>query len=123
MTLPLSSSPVHLDLGTINEVQAVVLRELRNQVCTWEQKAVDASKYGDFRSAQQYSEWAFAADILVSAASRACTALFLDTCESLPVVADTRTVELPDLNRSSEDRFLDTLSVEVASAQPCPIQS
>jgi len=120
MTLPLSSSPVHLDLGTINEVQTVVVASLRNQVCEWEQKAIDASNFGDYRSAQQYREWAFACDLAITKASAACTALFLDTLNSLPVVTDTRTVELPNLNRSSEDRFLDTLSVEVASAQPCP---
>jgi hypothetical protein len=120
MTLPLSSSPVRLDLGTINEVQSVVLRELRNQVCEWEQKALDASKSGDYRAAQQYTEWSFAADFLVYRVSTACTALFLDTCDSLPVVADTRTVALPNLTRSDNDRYLDSLSIEVASAQPNP---
>jgi len=32
-------------------------------------------------------------------------------------------VELPNLSRSPEDRYLDALTVEVASAQPCPFQS
>jgi len=118
---PSLSTP--LDLRTLNQVQEVVLRELRNQVCTWEQQAFDSSKRGDYRSAQQFSEWAFAADILVSTASRACAALFLDTCDSLLVVSDTRTVDLPNLNRSSEDRYLDTLGIEVASTQPCSPQS
>jgi hypothetical protein len=34
--------PVQLDLGTINEVQQVVVRALRDLVCNWEQKAHDA---------------------------------------------------------------------------------
>jgi hypothetical protein len=120
MTLPLSSSPVHYDLGTINEVQSAVVSSLRNQVCEWEQKAIEASNFGDYRAAQQYKEWAFAADILVSTASRACTAFFLDAFDSLPVVADTRTVELPNLTRSPRDSYLDALTVEVASEQPSP---
>jgi hypothetical protein len=114
------SSSVQLDLATINQVQSVVIREIRNQVCDWEQKAMDASNLGDYRSAQQYKEWAFAADFLVYRVSTACTALFLDTCDSLPVVADTRTVALPNLTRSDNDRYLDSLSIEVASAQPDP---
>jgi hypothetical protein len=109
-----------LDLGTINQVQSVVIRELRNQVCTWEQEALDAAQQGDYRSAQQFRDWAFAAEILASKASTACTALFLDTCQSFPVVQDTRTVTLPNLSRSAADRHLDALTIEVVSEQPEP---
>ena len=122
MTLPLSSAPVHLDLGTINQVQSVVVASLRNQVCEWEQKAIDASNFGDYRTAQQFKEWAFACDLAATKASTACSALFNDAVNSLPVVTDTRTVELPNLNRTPMDRYLDALTVEVASEQPCPSQ-
>ncbi len=120
MTLPLSSSPVRLDLGTINEVQTVVVRELRNQVCTWEQEALDAAKRGDFRSAQMLKDWSVAADILASKTSSACTALFLDTCQSFPLVEDTRVVQLPRVRRSAADRHLDAMTLEVVSSQPEP---
>ncbi len=120
MTLPLSSSPVHLDLATINVVQEVVTRELRSQVCDWEQKAIDASNFGDYRSAQQYKEWAFAVEVALSKVSTACTALFLDTCQSFPLVEDTRVVQLPRVRRSAADRRLDALNMEVVSSQPEP---
>jgi hypothetical protein len=120
MTLSVSSSPVHLDLATINEVQTVVVRELRNQVCTWEQEALDAANRGDYRSAQTLRDWSIAADLLASKASSACTALFLDTCQSFPLVEDTRVVALPNINCSAKDRHLDALTVEVASEQPEP---
>ena len=119
LTMTLSSS-VQLDLRTITEVQAVVTRELRSQVCTWEQQATDAALQGDYRSAQQYRDWAFAADLLTHYAATACTALFLETCEAFPVVQDTRTVALPNLSRSDDDRYLDEITLEVASAQPAP---
>jgi hypothetical protein len=109
-----------LDLATINEVQSVVIRELRNQVCTWEQEAIDAAQQGDYRSAQQYRDWAFAAEILASKAGSACLAIFLETCETFPVVQDTMTVTLPNLTRSAADRHLDALTIEVASEQPEP---
>ncbi len=120
MTHTTSSSPVRLDLGTINEVQMVVIRELRNQVCEWEQKALDAAQQGNYRSAQQYHDWAFAIEIVLSKVSTACTALFLDTCQSLPLVDDTRVVQLPQVRRSAADRRLDALNLEVVSSQPDP---
>jgi hypothetical protein len=78
---------------------------------------MDAASRGEYRSAQQYKEWAFAADLAVSTASSALAALFLETLDTLNVVEDTRTVQLPDLRRP-EDRCLDALQVEVASHQP-----
>lgn len=112
-----------LDLTTLNAAQAVAVRSLQNQVCTWEQQSADCALNGDLRSAQQYKDWAFACDLAVHYVSSAIGALFLETLESFPLVQDTRTVKLPDLDRSPEDRYLDTLSVEVASAQPCPSDS
>lgn len=119
MTPSLSSSTGQLDLATITAVRQVVIRELRNQVCNWEQKAIDAEKFGDHRSARQYQDWAFAAELSVSSVFTACAALFQDAAESI-VVKDTRTVELPNLSRSAEDCYLDALTVEVASYQTCP---
>jgi hypothetical protein len=111
---------LQLDLGTINEVQQVVVRAIRNQVCDWEQKAHDAGLNGDWRAAQQYKEWAFAAELCASKASQVCTAVFSEAISSLPVVTDYRTVQLPDLRRSPEDCRLDDLAIEVASAQTNP---
>lgn len=120
MTPSLSAPHPALDLRTVGEVQSVVTRELRSQVCTWEQQATDAALQGDYRSAQQYRDWAFAAELLTHKAATACTALFLETCEAFPVVQDTHTVALPNLTRSDDDRYLDDLMLEVASAQPAP---
>ena len=109
-----------LDLGTINEVQQVVVRAIRNQVCDWEQKAHDAGLDGNWVAAQQYKEWAFAAELCASTASSVCTAVFADAISSLPVVTDYRSVQLPNLTRSVEDCRLDDLAIEVASAQGAP---
>ena len=110
MTPPLSSS---LDLATLNAAQAVATRALKDAVCAWEQEATDAALRGEYRSAQQYKDWAFAADLAVHRVSGAIGALFLKTLEAMPLVQDTRTVKLPDLGRC-----LDALAVEVANEQP-----
>lgn len=122
MTLPLSSSsaPTQLDLATINTVQSVVVESIRNKVCKWEQDALDAAHRGDYSCAQQFKYWAFAAELCASAASSACSAVFMEAMGSLPIVQDHRTVELPNLNRSAEDCRLDDLAIEVASAQSAP---
>jgi hypothetical protein len=109
-----------LDLRTINSVQEVVVASIRNQVCQWEQDACDAGAMGDFRSAQQFRDWAFAAELVASKASSACTALFLDACNALPLVEDHRTVKLPELNRTAQDLRLDALALEVVSEMPAP---
>lgn len=123
MTLPVSSSASarkNLDLETINEVHQTVVRAIRDQVCAWEQEALDAGKRGDFRAAHQFTDWAFAADLCATKASTTCSSLFLDALGSLTVVTDQRTVQLPTLNRSLEDCRLDDLQTEVASAQDAP---
>ena len=109
-----------LDLGTLNITQAIVTKALQSKVCEWEQAATDAASRGDYRSAQQYKEWAFAVDLAIYAASTAFSALFLEALDSLCVVQDTRTVQLPNLGRSVKDHCIDTLVTEVASHQPCP---
>jgi hypothetical protein len=118
MTLPLSSSPVRLDLATLNASHEVVKKAIQDQVVTWEQNSHDAAARGDFRSAQQYQDWVFAADLCVHNVFAAVSALILETLETFPIIQDTRTVALPNLTRSDNDRYLDSLSIEVASAQP-----
>jgi hypothetical protein len=115
------SVPSSLDLGTINEIQQTIVRALHDQVCTWEQEALDASKRGDYRAAHQYTDWAFAADLCASKASSVCTSAFLDAVRSLTtVVQDQRSVQLPNLNRSAKDLALDVLATELASERPEP---
>jgi len=122
MTLLSSSAqrPQQLDLATLNVAREVVAKALQNQVCTWEQDADDAAAQGDYRSAQQFKDWAFAGDIAVHTASMAVGALILDTLDALSVVEDARIVQLPEVQRSAHDRFLDALTTEVASQQPAP---
>ena len=110
--------PQQLDLGTLSATQKVVSKALQNKVCEWEQAATDAAARGEYRSAQQYKDWAFAVDLAIHAASGAISALFAETLNTMRIVEDTRTVQLPDLGRSDEDRYLDALQVEVASHQP-----
>jgi len=116
--MTVSSFP--LDLRTLNEVQSVVVREIRHQVCQWEQDSLDAAAAGDFRSAQMLKDWAFAADLLAHKVGGSCTALFLDTCNTFPLVEDQRTVKLPELNRTAQDLRLDALALEVVSEMPSP---
>lgn len=112
--------PAQLDLATLNATQSVVTKALQSKVCEWEQASTDAASSGDYRSAQQYKEWAFAADLAVHAASMAIGALFLETLDTFAIVEDIRTIQLPDLGTTDKDRALDALQVEVASHQPCP---
>jgi hypothetical protein len=109
-----------MDLATLNTAREVVIKAIQNQVMTWEQNATDVASQGDYRSAQQYKDWAFAADLCVHTASMAVGALILDTLDSMAVIADQRTVTLPNLSRSPEDQYLDHLAIEVASQQPAP---
>ena len=111
--------PRQLDLGTLNASQSVVSKALQSKVCEWEQAAADAAARGEYRSAQQYKDWAFAADLAVHTASMALGALFFETLDTIPIVEDTCTVQLPDLGRTTQDRYLDALATEVASNQPC----
>lgn len=108
-----------LDLTTLNAASGVVRSALRNQVCDYEQKAIDAARNGDYLGAQTYKNWAFAADMCVHTASGAISALF---CEALsaPQLRLIERTEFPSLNRSEDDRHLDDLQTEVNSAQPDP---
>jgi hypothetical protein len=125
MTLPVSSSasvqrPQQLDLGTLNSSHEVAVTAIQHIVCEWEQKAVDAGSSGDWRSAQQYKDWAFAANMVRTQVGSALGALFLESLQSLSVVTDQRTVELPNLSRTPQDQYLDAMALEVASHQDEP---
>lgn len=115
MTPPSLSS---LHLGTLNTCEAVVIRKLRDQVCQWEQDAMDAAARGDYSAANQYKAWAFAADMIVGTALVAFSALVLESFGQ--PVPEPRPVQLPDLKRSAKDLALDVLAIEVASQQPEP---
>ena len=117
---PSTRCPLQLDLGTLNATQSVVTKALQSKVCEWEQAATDAAARGEYRSAQQYKEWAFAVDLAINTASVAISALCFEALNAIPIVEDTRTVQLPNLGRSNEDRYLDAFATEVASHQPCP---
>ena len=119
---PLSSSST-LHLGTLNTCEAVVIRKLRDQVCQWEQDAVDAAARGEYGTAQQCKQWAFAADLVVSTALVAFSALVLDSfAYGRELVREQREVKLPEVPpRSPKDLALDVLSIEVASQQPEPL--
>jgi len=110
--------PQQLDLASLNTAQQVAIAAIQDLVCEWEQSGLDAAANGDYRSAQQYRDWAFAGDLARYKVVSALGALFVETLDTLRVVEDTRTVQLPDLGRSDEDRYLDALQVEVASHQP-----
>lgn len=115
---PTTQRPEQLDLATLTATRTVVTKALQGKVCEWEQASTDAAAQGDYRSAQQYKEWAFAVDLAFHSVSMAFSTLVLETLDSLRIVEDTRTVQLPNLARSDEDRYLDALQVEVASQQP-----
>lgn len=110
-----------LDLRTINSVQEATVSALQDLVCEWEQSAHDAAAQGDYRSAQQFRDWAFAGDLARSKVVFALGELFIANLQSLPLVEDCREVSLPDLKRSAKDRALDALSIEVVSEMPEPI--
>jgi len=113
---PPSLSSLHL--GTLNTAEAQVLRSLRDDVCQWEQNALDAANRGDYDSAHQYKQWAVAADLAHSKALVAFSALVLEALGQ--PVQELRSVQLPNLKRSAKDLALDVLAVEVASHQPEP---
>ena len=120
---PLSSSQLHL--GTLNTCEAVVIRKLRDQVCQWEQDAMDAAARGDYSAANQYKAWAFAADMTVGTALVAFSALVLDSfAYGRDLVRSQREVKLPEVpQRSPKDLALDVMSIEVASQQPEPLDA
>ncbi len=106
-----------LDLTTLNAASEVVRSALRNQVCDYEQKALDAARNGDYLGAQTYKNWAFAAELSLHSACGAVSALF---CEALstPSLRLVETTNFPNLTRSEKDQHLDDLPLELNLAQP-----
>jgi hypothetical protein len=107
-----------LDLATLNSAQQIAVSALQDLVCEWEQASHDASASGDFRSAQQFRDWAFAGDLARFKVVSVLADLFIANLQQLPLVQDCREVSLPDLKRSAKDLVLDALSIEVASEMP-----
>lgn len=87
-----------LDLTTLTTARDAITKALQHQVITWEQEAADAAAQGDYRSAQQFQAWAFSADLAIHTASLAAGALILEALDSLTLVEDLRTVQLPELH-------------------------
>lgn len=111
------------DLRTLNTANDAIRRALRHKVCDYEQKAIDASRQGDYLGAKTYKDWAFAIDLALSAASLAITELFLEASRASLSTPNLRLVshtEFPSLERSEQDRQLDEHQREVVSAQPEP---
>jgi len=64
------------ELHLLNQHQELAVDACRSLVCEWEQQAHDARLSGDQRSAQLYSQWAFAADLVASRVSVAFSKAF-----------------------------------------------
>jgi hypothetical protein len=88
-----------LELAALTAARAAITQALQHQVISWEQEAANAADRDEYRSAQQFKDWAFAADLCIHISAMAVGALILDTLDALAVVDDVRTVQLPDLLR------------------------
>lgn len=113
------------DLTTLNTCSEVVRKALQTSVLNHEANALDAGKRGEYHSAELYKQWAFATELAAHAASNALYALFIESQErgdfELPPhlrLVERTVFEMPE--RSDEDRRLDDLQTDVASAQPEP---
>ena len=113
------------DLTTLNTCSEVVRKALQTSVLNHEANALEAGKRGEYHSAELYKQWAFATELASHAASNALYALFIESQErgdfELPPhlrLVERTVFEMPE--RSDEDRRLDDLQTDVASAQPEP---
>ena len=113
------------DLTTLNTCSEVVRKALQTSVLNHEANALDAGKRGEYHSAELYKQWAFATELAAHAASNALYALFIESQErgdfELPPhlrLVERTVFEMPE--RADEDRRLDDLQTDVASAQPEP---
>ncbi len=96
---PSATTESPLQLASLSTVRDAITEALQNQVISWEQEATNAADRGEYRSAQQFKDWAFAADLCLHISAMTVGALILDTLDALSVVEDVRTVQLPDLRR------------------------
>ena len=103
-----------IDLATLNVAREVIVASLRNQCCQWEQQSADAVADGNLSSAQLLEHWAFSADLLASTVGNEFSTLFSQALDArMKWRSNFRTVE---------QQLLDTLALEVASAQEEPLE-
>ena len=100
-----------IDLGTLNAAQGVIVAALRNQCSQWEQQSADAAADSRLSNALMLEHWAFAADLLAGVVSSEFSTLFGRVLDARFHLNSTRSVG---------DQLLDTLAIEVASAQSEP---
>ncbi len=129
MTTPSPS----LDLHTLNAVETALVQALRNQVCDWEQAALDASREGHHAVADTYTKWAFATELCAYKVGTTVGTLFSDTLRSFEQsvspfedafrgaphskVQDERVVQLPDLSKAERPgKDLTTTAAAVVTA-------
>ena len=97
-----------IDLDTLNAAQGVIVAALRNQCCQWEQQSAGAAADGRLSNALMLEHWAFAADLLAGMVGTEFSTLFSQAMDARFHLNSTRSVG---------DQLLDTLAIEVASAQ------
>ena len=112
------------DLTTLNICSEVVRKALQTSVLNHEANALEAGKRGEYHSAELYKQWAFATELAAHAASNALYALFIESQErgdfAVPPLRLVERMEFPAFTRTDEERRLDGLQVDVASAQEEP---
>ena len=101
-----------IDLATLNIAREVNVAFLRNQCCQWEQQSTDAVADGNLSSAQLLENWAFSADLLASTVGTEFSTLFAQALDAR--------MNWKSTLRTVEQQLLDTLALEVASAQEKP---
>ena len=101
-----------LDLATLHAARNVVVAALRNHVCQWEQQSVDAAADGRLSNAVMLEHWAFSADLLASTVGNEFSTLFSQALDAR--------MNWKSTIRTVEQQLLDTLALEVASAQEEP---
>ena len=94
--------PSSLDLATVNAAQKVAVNALKAYVCELEQNDLDASRRRDYQTAKLQSDWAVATDLCVYKVSGALSELFMEALNAPPLHSHS-TVQLPSLERSTED--------------------
>ena len=101
-----------IDLATLKVAREVVVTSLRNQCCQWEQQSADAVADGNLSSAVMLEHWAFSADLLASTVGNEFSTLFVQALDAR--------MNWKSTFRTVEQQLLDTLALEVASAQEQP---
>jgi hypothetical protein len=106
----MTSNLPHLDLETLRVAQDALVSALQSQSCEWEQESADAIASGHLSVALMKKEWAFAADLLSTLASK-----------EFFVLRGSLAHAPGKFLRSNEDLVLDELAIEITSRQPVPI--